>query len=139
MRDILQELSDIETLNKEIEWEKERLAQLRSSVEGLTHSYRIGSPGTAEQDKMAAMMAQIMEVEGRLLARIVGKWNQVLDIEEALDCLTGEQRDVIKARYIDRKTLTQIAEDMPCSYAMAKRIHTQAKKALIEQGYSAAT
>ncbi len=131
-RNILSDLKDIRSRRQEIELLRNRLAHLQAAASGSRAPLRHGSAGTAEHDHVGALVAQIEEVQDRLLARIVAAECCILDLEELVDRLPGPQRQVIRLRHFEGYSWKEVAKVTHYSERRCLQVQEEALQALRE-------
>lgn len=123
---IMDELENVRALRADIESLRTRRARLRAAMEGRSSWPRLGSRGTAELDRMAAAVAQLEELDAKLLERIAQAESKLLDLEEAVDALPGLQRRVMRLRYLEGLPWRDMAAAMHYTVRRCRQIHDYA-------------
>lgn len=118
-------------LQKSIQRLEEKVLELRTAAEKMTMTLsgelRNASP---ERDKIANVIAKIMDVEKLLKEQLHESYILLEEIEKAISKLPEREQYLIRARYIDCRNWEEIGIDMGYAWAQIHRIHSKALKIL---------
>lgn len=131
MSNIIDDLKAIRQLGQGIERQQEKIARLRSAMEGLNHVMR-NCPGshTSAQDTLSAQMAQLDKLERQLAVmqaeHEVGKHElgSYLSFQVGRLNLTEQQQKVLTLRYLDGYAWKAVAKEMGHSTRRCFQIHS---------------
>lgn len=135
--ELLKELNEIRSLREDIEDDRNRLARLQALASGSRGPMRHGSAGTANQDPMATLVAELDTVRERILRRTVAAESRILDLEHLVDVLPGPQRRVLRLRYFEGYDWEKIADTMYYSARRCMQLQQEALAGLMAEEHSA--
>lgn len=104
-------------------------AEWMSKAEAVTQVYssQPRAPGGAGGGRIPRSVEKIMELEQQIDAEIDRKVDMRTAIENAIAGVADEKlQDVLRMKYIDGKTIEEIADDMNYDLRWVKRLHARA-------------
>ncbi|MBC8531793.1 sigma factor-like helix-turn-helix DNA-binding protein [Gehongia tenuis] len=127
------DIHTVRDLRRRIEGLQERIARIRSSLEGSTIRIR-DLPGGAskEQDRMASDVARLLELEDQLKARVLEYETELIVIDEALAALPSPEQEVMRLRYVDGLKWWEVAQRMNYDERWCKRLAKRAEDSLLD-------
>lgn len=122
-----QYLKRLRFVDKRVESKMHELQTLRSQAERTTTIMSNAPGGHGQEDRTAATVAKIVDLEAELLTAI----GELIDLKaEAIRLIRAVENEdcqlVLFNRYINMLTWEQIAVNLPCSYRTALYIHGRA-------------
>ncbi|MEG6521168.1 sigma factor-like helix-turn-helix DNA-binding protein [Desulfotomaculum sp. 1211_IL3151] len=126
-----QELQEYYWVRRNIQRLKDKLLELETEATKQTTILNHAPKGGGyNKDKIAGLVAKIMEVQDEINGQLQGSYALLAKIEKAIRVLPQREGYLIRARYLDLKTWEQIAADMHYSWRWIHRIHSEALKLL---------
>lgn len=121
------DIHTVRDLRRRIEGLQERIARIRSSLEGSTIRIR-DLPGGAskEQDRMASDVARLLELEDQLKARVLEYETELIVIDEALAALPSPEQEIMRLRYVDGLKWWEVGNRLNYSEDWCKELHRKA-------------
>lgn len=123
---------------KQYYWTKRRIQQLENKILELQSEAerqtaqigRVPGPSSNVKDRMAEIVAKIVELKDKLNNEIASSYELLTTITEAIKGLPSRERYLMHARYIECKKWEQIAVEMNYSWQHIHEIHAKALKKL---------
>jgi RNA polymerase sigma factor (sigma-70 family) len=127
------DIHTVRDLRRRIEGLQERIARIRSTLEGSAIRLR-DLPGGAskERDRMASDVAKLLELEDQLKARVLEYETELIVIDEALAALPGPEQEVMRLRYVDGLKWREVAQHMNYDERWCKRLAKRAEDSLLD-------
>lgn len=110
MTTTIQELKQSRGRQAKIKRLDEEIEQLKSAMESTTQALSLAPGGGAVKDKLAEQMAEYMELIARRNEERIRAESLVEAVEEFIASLPEQQAKVIRLRYVDELSWTQVAE-----------------------------
>lgn len=106
----------------------ERIARLRSALEGCTAKPLSKMPRgrSASRDKLGDDVARLLELEERRRKQIIDLEIRLEDVEKWIEGLPPHQAKVMRLRYVDGLSWRQVAKRAGYSYDRVRHIHSDA-------------
>ena len=121
-------LGQIERLDRMIQNKLSEIYQLKTMACNVTVANdRERIQMSADKDKLGTTVAKIVDLENetdRLVNELLEKKNHIIKQMENMENSTYYH--ILFGHYVSRKTLNQIAEEIPCSYRQITRAHGNA-------------
>ncbi len=96
------DIHTVRNLRLHIEGLQERIARIRSTLEGSAIRLRDLPGGSSkERDRMASDVARLLELEDQLKAQVLEYETELIVIDEALAALPNPEQEVMRLRYVD--------------------------------------
>lgn len=124
------ELNSLRTAQAHLAQQTETLAALRSQAEGSRNETRNGSHGTAEQDRTAGMVAEIVRLENEIEQLTPYIEYKRDELARELDYLEFEQREIMRLYYFAGLTWSEVANTMHQAISTCFRHRASAIKKL---------
>lgn len=127
MPDIRDELRALRDFSSKYEETRERIARLRSAMEGLNRVMR-NSPDShaVPTDKLAKQMAELDKLERQLAEDVIDYERRVRALEGRLATLPVAQRRVMELRYIRGLKWKAVAKKVGYSVDNCFKLHRKA-------------
>lgn len=110
-----------------------RIQRYRDSASRITSALDgIGARGTGESDRMAALMAEIDELERQIAQRDREYAAEISAACRLIDSLTDLEAQVMSRYYVRGETLSGISQAMGYSYGYVRGLKSLASKRLEE-------
>ena len=131
------DIHTVRDLRRRIEGLQERIARIRSALEGSAIRIR-DLPGGAskERDRMATDVVRLLELEDQLKARVMEYETELIVIDEALAALPSPEQEIMRLRYVDGLEWRQVAAKLHYSEDRCWALHREAQKLLDRQDNS---
>ncbi|MDD3243545.1 MAG: hypothetical protein PHD32_07485, partial [Eubacteriales bacterium] len=102
----IQKLKSVRAIRQEADDLSERIERLRSAAERTTSAPSITGfgGGSGSTDRMAEQAAKLVDLISRRQQRLIYLEMQLEEIEEWLDGLSLEQREIMRLRYLKGMT-----------------------------------
>lgn len=123
------QLQEYYWLQKNIKKLEEKLLELETESKRITVRYTIGSKSQSS-DKLGEIVAKIVDVQEKINDLTVKAYEQAMAIEKAILALPSRERYLMRLRYIECMSWTEIMEEMNYSWRQIHRIHAEALKSL---------
>lgn len=118
----LEELSQLYYLNREIEMDRRRLAELKAKVTGPQSPNITGTPGGNHENRMERYLAEIADLEGILSAKIARCTHERSRLERYIaDIPDSLTRQIFTLRFINGLSWEQVAANIG-GYNTAKNL-----------------
>lgn len=126
-----QYLRQVRVLDKQIDSKLEDLQNLRSKVCQVTANYSITPGGPSAGDKMASLIARIVDLEKEIADEIDSYADMKMLIGKAIDVIEPkEYRIILRERYFNGKSWGDIAEIICYSERHTTRLHGYALQSI---------
>lgn len=132
------ELREYQSIQKELKQINEMIRELNSRIYSPRVPILTGLPGAANvlpgsaQERTAT---EVIELKAHYEDKIKELYQKRLRIERAIDEVeNGEQRRLLRYRYISGNSWEKIAQRIPCSIRTVHRIHAEALKEISKVG-----
>lgn len=125
------DIRDIRDMKRKLESLDERIARLRSAMEGGNRIMRLMPGGGKNEDRLAADMARLLDMEKRSLAKKVDLEAAIMDAEQQIEFLPEQQQKILRLRYVDGANRDEEAKKAGYSMSHCRTIHAKAMKNLI--------
>lgn len=127
------DIHTVRDLRRRIEGLQERIARIRSALEGSAIRIR-DLPGGAskERDRMATDVARLLELEDQLKARVLEYETELIVIDEALAALPSPEQEIMRLRYVDGLKWRQVAQHMNYDERWCRRLAKRAEDRLLD-------
>ena len=114
-------------LQQEVEDLQENIEKLRSQAKSVCATRLSAAPaGSGSPDKIAANLAKIDSLMEYYLDKLENKLEQQKKVESAIEVLSGNERMLMRYRYIDGLDWIDVAAKMNYSWQHTHRIHAKA-------------
>jgi len=110
MTTTIQELKQSRGRQAKIKRLDEEIEQLKSAMESTTQALSLAPGGGAVKDKLAEQMAEYMELIARRNEERIRAERLMEAVEEFIASLPEQQAKVIRLRYVDGLSWTQVAD-----------------------------
>jgi DNA-directed RNA polymerase specialized sigma24 family protein len=127
---LVDELREIRFRQTEISAYQERIQRLRALAARTTPTMTEGSKGSAVQDRMAEMMAMVVDLEQTLVEKVVMCEARTQAAETEVDKLPRNFREVIRLRDFQGMKWSEIADKMQYDERHCRRIHEYAMEVI---------
>lgn len=122
-------LQDLPVNERRIERIRERIRSLEDELTRITPKLD-ALPGGAGADKLAAGVAQIIDLQVELTQAIIHLERERIRIETEISALPAQQAKVITARYVDGMSWNKVAKETHYQREHALKIHAAALRRL---------
>lgn len=130
-------LQDYLWLRRSVDKLEEQINTYRDAIDIKSPNLQTdGGRSTAETDKLAATIADIVDKQNDLNARWIMLQSMAAEIEKLLTPLPYREQYILKLKYIDGKSLEQICVELNYSYRQIKRYHARAFKLLEKMAHN---
>jgi RNA polymerase sigma factor (sigma-70 family) len=123
---VVDELRGIRGLKLDIVRYEGQIATLRSASLHVTARPQEGGKGTPETDTIGNYVAKIAEMNETLLKKIVDCQARIMEVEEEIDKLPANYRQVLRLRYFEGMAWKAIPKVMNYTRQHCERIHSYA-------------
>ena len=129
---IMNRLKECKRMIKRTRWIDTQLMQLHSGTERTTSVLHKTPRGTADSVRLEERLDKITEYENHYSAQLVEAMQEIIELDEWLQQLTRRHEDVMRLRYIDARSWSEVARELAYSEAHCYTLHHEAV-ALLEK------
>ena len=123
---IMERLQECQRMVKRTRWIDEQLMKLHSGTERTASVLRKTIPGTADSLLLEEQLDEITEYERHYSAQLVEAMQEIIELDEWLQQLPQRHEDVMRLRYIDARSWSEVARELNYSEAHCYTLHHEA-------------
>ena len=129
---IMERLQECKRMVKRTRWIDEQLIKLHSGTERTTSILHKTPRGTADSIVLEKQLDEITEFERHYSAQLIAAMQEIIELDEWLQQLPRRHEDVMRLRYIDDRSWSEVARELAYSEAHCYTLHHEAV-ALLEK------
>lgn len=120
-----QYLGQLERIERKVEYKQQEIERLRalSTKISSTQGDGMNIQRTRNMDKMGTAVAKIVDLE-KIIIRYEETYVQIMSQIEDID--VDKYQDIIVLRYVDKKSILEIASELNYSLSHTKKLHRDA-------------
>ncbi len=136
---IMERLQDCRRMVKRTCWIDEQLMKLHSGTERTTSVLDKTPSGTEDSIVLEERLDKITEFERHYSEQLIEAMQEIIELDEWLQQLPRRHEDILRLRYIDARSWSEVAKELAYSEAHCYTLHHEAVALLekIEQKESA--
>ena len=123
---IMEKLQDCYHMVKRTQWIDLQLMALRSGTERTTSVLRKTPRGTAENLFLEGQLDKITEFERYYAAELIAAMELIVEVDSWLRMLPRRHEDVMRLRYVDARSWSEIAKELHYSKTHCFTLHHEA-------------
>lgn len=127
-----EEFDSILWIERDIERKRKQIADIRSKVDSIVIDYK-ERVQTSNQNSSMKLIDELVDLEGLLKGDLALLYHRRKEAYIMIRELKGKERMVMEMKYIEGKSLEEIAVETGCSYKQAWRKRKSALKKLFPQ------
>ena len=127
-----EEFDSILWIERDIERKRKQIADIRSKVDSIVIDYK-ERVQTSNQNTSMKLIDELVDLEGLLKGDLLLLYNRRKEAYLMIRELKGKERMVMEMKYIEGKSLEEIAVETGCSYRQVKRKKKSALTKLFPQ------
>ena len=129
---IMERLQECQRMVKRTHWIDARLMKLHSGAERTTGVLDKTPSGTGDSIVLEERLDKITEFERHYSAQLIEAMQEIIELDEWLQQLPRRHEDVMRLRYIDARSWSEVARELAYSEAHCYTLHHEAV-ALLEK------
>ena len=116
-----EEFESILWIDKEIARKRKQIADLRTNLCSIEIDYSAEMVQKSKQNSSMKLVDEIVDLEGLLKGDLALLYNRRREAYLMIRELKGKERMVMEMKYLEGKSLAEIAMETGCSYRQVKR------------------
>ena len=129
---IMERLQECKRMVKRTRWIDAQLMKLHSGTERTTNVLDKTPSGTEDFIVLEGRLEKITEFERHYSAQLIEAMQEIIELDEWLQQLPRRHEDVMRLRYIDARSWSEVAKELAYSEAHCYTLHHEAV-ALLEK------